>query len=113
MQIFIPLAMLLAPFATVLVAALPSNTASVGIELYSGKNCGGNEASTRKVAYGTCTRLNLDVKSGRTGTSTNGDCLITYYGSNCEEKTVVSIQHGKSGCGNYWGTVRSVMASSC
>ena len=102
----------LIPFA-MLVAALPDTMAFITIQLFSGSNCSGTKASTGTAVRGTCSHLNEDVHSGRTYMSSNGDCLVTYYGSNCEDGTIVGIQGGSSGCGDYWGTVRSVMAVGC
>ena len=105
MRVLIPIAML--------VAALPTTMAFINILLYSGTGCTGTRASTTRPVRGTCIRLNVDVLSGETHQNSNSDCLATYYGSNCEEGTLVAIQDGGSPCGNYWGTVRSIKGVVC
>jgi len=105
MQILTALAML--------VAASPATMAFINIELFSGNDCTGTRASQGRAIRSECSHLNVDVHSGRTHQNSNSDCLVTYYGSNCEDGTVVAIQDGASSCGNYWGTVRSVRAAIC
>lgn len=96
-----------------LVAALPATMAFITIELYNGKDCTGTRVSLTRAIRGECRRLDVEAHSGRTHMNSNGDCLVTYYGANCNDGTIAAIQDGAGSCGNYWGTVRSVRAASC
>jgi len=103
---------ILASFA-MLVAVLPATMAFITIEVYNGKDCTGSRDNETRAIRGECRRVNVEAHSGRTHMNSNGDCLVNYYGANCEDGTIVAIQDGASSCGNYWGTVRSVRAASC
>ncbi len=58
-------------------------------------------------------RLKQDAYSCEESGLRSGYCRFYYYGSNCEDGTLVAIVKPNTPCGNFWGTVRSAKIDAC